>query len=361
MAGVQQFILHLLDGLDRSKYEIHVATRTGGEFDAQLRLRNVPIHPLPCLRREISLWDFIALIHLCLIMRRHRFDIVHTNSSKPGFLGRIAASICKIPKVLHSCHGTPFNVTQPPTMRRFYMLLEWFANRLCHQVIFVNHADRLLYIRKNILPAHKAMTIYNALSPAKQKQLEEIAKHRVYPEQGMITIGSSLRFSEPKNIIEVVIRACNACKVNEFLRFVFVGDGEHLDLCRTIVGTNKLNERILFPGWDNDIFSWLKRMDLFVLYSVSEALPICVIEALFAGLPVIGSAIDGIKELVDEDCGYLVPVTSPIELEELFISLTERRAEIRKKSLAASSTIGLKCSYERMISSYQMVYDGYLY
>ncbi|MDZ4121644.1 MAG: glycosyltransferase, partial [Candidatus Cloacimonadaceae bacterium] len=186
LSGVQNFMLHLIDGLDRAEYEIHVASFPGPDLQEALRQRNITHIPLPWIRREISLWDPICLLHLIYIINKNAYDVVHTNSSKPGFLGRIAASLCKTPIIVHTAHGTPFRDDQNPLVKRLYISLEALANRYCHKVVFVNHADRLRYLEMQIIQEAKATTIYNALPPAKFQSLDRIADARKYPDAGRI-------------------------------------------------------------------------------------------------------------------------------------------------------------------------------
>ena len=58
------------------------------------------------------------------MLGRHRFDIVHTNASKPGLLGRLAARLCHVPLILHTEHGTAFQEDQPAFQQYFFRQLE---------------------------------------------------------------------------------------------------------------------------------------------------------------------------------------------------------------------------------------------
>ncbi len=359
LSGVQNFMLHLIDGMPRETpdgYEIFVASMPGPDLENELQKRHITHIPIPSFRREISIHDLFALIHLIFVIKKYRFDIVHTNSSKPGFLGRIAAKICGVPLIVHTEHGTAFQEDQSPLKQRFYMLFEALANLLSDRVVFVNNSDREKCIKLGIIPPEKAITIYNALPHLKRKELETIAASRIYSVDGKITIGSALRFWDQKNIIQIVISACKICKQTENLRFILVGDGEHYDLCKSIVHSHGLNSRILLPGWDSDIGKWLKVFDLFMLYSRWEALPISIIEAMHSGLAVLGSDLPGICELVDESCGYIAPLASPQAFEEMLLYISRHPEELQTKGRKAVHTIQNKCSFDAMVKGYSGVY-----
>jgi len=382
LTGVQNFSLHLLEGLEENEFEIHVASQPGGPLMEAVRQRGYNYHPLSQLRHPISGRDLLAFWQIYRLCRRERFDIVHTNSSKPGLLGRIAARLAGVPLVIHSSHGTPFQRGQRVVPYVFFVILEWLGGLFCDKVAFVNHSDRLNCVKMGILPEDKAVTIYNALPP---EQVARLAGSVIsakagtdptnHPAQDLdnthpdfdsrvgrfgnrpyILVGSTLRFSTQKNIIEVILAACEACALEPRLRFVFVGEGEHYQLCRAIVSSKKLNDRILLPGWDNEISLWLATLDVFVLYSRWEALPFSIIEANYSGLPVIGSAIPSIRELVNDEVGWLVPLDNRPALVRILTALPDQSAAILHKGALARQRIAGLCDYASMVDGYLKLY-----
>jgi len=264
----------------------------------------------------------------------------------------------------------------------FFVILEWLGGLFCDKVAFVNHSDRLNCVKMGILPEDKAVTIYNALPP---EQVARLAGSVIsakagtdptnHPAQDLdnthpdfdsrvgrfgnrpyILVGSTLRFSTQKNIIEVILAACEACALEPRLRFVFIGEGEHYQLCRAIVSSKKLNDRILLPGWDNEISLWLATLDVFVLYSRWEALPFSIIEANYSGLPVIGSAIPSIRELVNDEVGWLVPLDNRPALVRILTALPDQSPTILHKGALARQRIAGLCDYASMVDGYLKLY-----
>jgi len=357
MSGVQRFSLYLLDGLDRDEFDIWVACAPGGEFVEEIQKRGYHYLSLPWMKHAISLLDIAAFIHFVIVLKRHRFDIVHTNSSKPGMLGRLAARLCKVPLIVHTAHGTAFQAGQPLLQKRIFMALEALGNSWGHQTVFVNDSDRLRCLELKLVAANKASTIYNALPSQQEQVLVGMAAGRTVPGDEVI-IGSTLRFSHQKNVINVVVAACKACTRNPRLKFILVGDGEHVALCRTIVASFRLNDRIIMPGWDSEVLPWLKVFNAFVLFSRWEAMPFSIIEAMASGLAVIGSDIPAIAELVSEQSGWLVPLERIDLLEETFVQVANNpQAAFDKGQLAAQSIKGI-CSYAAMVAAYRALYLG---
>ncbi len=357
LSGVQNFSLHLLDSLPRDEFDIFVASAPGGDFERAVRQRGYKYIPLRFMRHPLSPLDAAALAELLRVMRFHRFDIVHTNSSKPGLLGRLAARICKVPLILHTEHGTAFQEDQAPARQRLFMNLEKIGNSLGHKVVFVNHSDRERCLFLNLLPESKAITINNALPPSQTARLDKIASSRQHdPAKADFVFGSTLRFTRQKNVVNMVGAACQACEREPRLRFILLGNGEYLDLCHQLVRSHGLNERILFPGWDADIIRWLPLFDAFILYSRWEAQPFSIIEAMHSGLPVLGSDIPSIKELVDPDCGWLVPLDAQTELIGTLVEIARESATAFAKGQNAAQKISRICSYGNMTAGYLKLY-----
>ncbi|MCK9333682.1 MAG: glycosyltransferase [Candidatus Cloacimonetes bacterium] len=352
MSGVQRFSIHLLEGLPARDYEIYVASKPGGPFVDAIQQRGWTYLPIRSFRHAISPTDLISFGEILYLCIKYRFDIVHTNSSKPGLLGRIAARIAGIPLIVHSIHGTAFQDYQSPLVYRGYMMLEKLANHCSDYSIFVNNSDRLKCLQLGLLPERKAITIYNALRP----DVTENSSGQRDPKS--FTIGSTIRFSEQKNVVNLTIAACKACTMNDKLKFILLGDGEHFSLCKSIVHSHRLSQRIILPGWDSDVKPWLKVFDAFILYSRWEAMPYSIIEAMHAGLPIIGSDIPSIRELVDDSVGWLVRLNDHDMLVSTMIDVASDPSGAKLKGTAAAKKVVQISDYNSMITSYRNIYEG---
>ncbi len=372
MSGVQRFSLLLLEGLPADEYEIYVACKPGGEFVDAVQNRGWNYIPLPLLRHPIGVLDLFAFLHLILVCKKYKFDIVHTNSSKTGLLGRIAARIAGTPLIIHTNHGASFLPHQHPLIYRLYMHLDKLAGHFCDYVTFVNHSERENYLRLGLVKPEQAVTIYNAIK-SRGREVERSGSLEVVKSGGLVvegsrgsdaakgqslTIGSTLRFSDQKNVIALTTYACKACDLNPGLRFILLGDGEHYELCKAIVASHHMTERILLPGWDSVVEPWLNLFDVFILYSRWEALPFSIIEAMHAGLPVIGSSIPSIMELVSEDVGWLVPLDNEAAFLDTMQAVANDPATILKKGQKAREKVQLLCDYDTMVKAYRSLYEG---
>ncbi|MFC1898214.1 glycosyltransferase family 4 protein [Candidatus Cloacimonadota bacterium] len=353
LSGVQNVMLKMLANLDNEKYEFYVISKPGGPLvDKVLELGYHHI-PIPSLRRDLSLLDGIAFLHLFWVFRKYKFDIVHTHSSKTGFLGRIAARFAGIKKIVHTVHGFPFHAAQQIPIRISYQILEKFAASFCSKLIFVNDFEREFAIKYKIVKEDKAVTIYNGIEfNSKKIKSDQLIK------KDQFTIGSVLRFEKIKNIEITIQTAIQVCRQNEKIKFYFIGDGSLLTACRTLVSDAGLEDKIILPGWQNNTSDWLKTFDAFLLFSISEGLSISILEAMSIGLPIIASDVKGNNELVSFRNGITVPINGIDRLAEVLLSLPTREEEMKNWGDESIAIVKEKFNMKTFISKYESIYES---
>ncbi len=359
LSGVQNMMLSLLSGLDKQEYEIYVISKPGGPLEEAVHQAGYHYLPVRTLQRNISFCDLAAFVEIYRLIRKYNFDIVHTHSSKTGFIGRIAARMAGVPKVYHTVHGFAIHEHQPNTINLVFMLLEYLAGKFCDQVIFVNNYEREMAIKKRILPERKVKTIYNGIlvGEFQVKKAEAYLSERDY-ESNPFTIGSVLRFTAQKNTLNTISAAIAVCQESDIIRFVFIGDGDDFLICKKLVEKENLNTRILLTGWQSEINILLAKMDVFLLYSRWEGLSISILEAMATGLPIVASDIKGNRELVNNENGILVDVNHKEELIAALVKLPYAKEQLKIWSIASRIKAQEKFNIEKFIREYKAIYDS---
>jgi len=354
LSGVQNMMLNLLDGLDPEKYEIFVASKPGGDLVKEIMKRDYNYIPLYKIEHAISPKDVLAFLELLQICRNQKFDIVHTHSSKTGFLGRIAARMAGVPKIIHTAHGFSFHPYQPIAQRMFYQALESISARFCDTMVFVNDADRMWAEKNPMFRNTSLLTIYNGVPIPDINHRQE----RFEFLRDRFVIGSSSRFSAQKNIVQTIEAAILSCRRNPKLAFVFIGDGELYNLCAKMVKSANLTDSIFLPGWQKDTQAWLEQFDCFLLYSLWEGLPLSILEAMSVGLPIIGSDIKGNDELISDLNGILVPPRKPEYLAEVLQGLPERQKELKTWGENSRKSVIQRFNMDDFIERYIELYES---
>jgi glycosyltransferase involved in cell wall biosynthesis len=291
--GAQTYVAQLLPALTE-QYDVIVAAHGAGPLQDAARAAGARFVPLDHVRRPIGLRDLAGIWELYRLFRRERPDIVHLNSSKVGALGRLAAAAARVPVRIFTVHGWSF-APHDGVSEQGYRLLERALSPLAW-TICVSEGERARAPWLN----GRAIVIPNAVDVASMPV--------AHPNGGPPTIVTVGRLVMPKSfwILGDALRLLPAGP----RRVLVAGEGPQAKYLSDIPGVELLGDR-------DDVPELLAQGDLFVLSTLSEGMPISVLEAMAAGLPVVASAVGGIPEIVvDGETGLLVPPCDPAPLAD---------------------------------------------
>jgi glycosyltransferase involved in cell wall biosynthesis len=312
--GAQAHVLDLAVGMN-GLFDVVVATGEEGFLTEACREQSIPVHVVPNLRREIKpIADLLSLRVLAQLMRRTQPDIVHAHTFKAGFLGRLAAKRLKIACV-YTVHMWPFGDGVPMSWRLTAPACERLAARWCDRVITVSEVGARQASKHNICDQAKVTSIWNGIPDhAARARLERETELRCT----MVA-----RFTGFKDHA-LLLRAFAGVPGNA--RLVLAGDGSTLAAAKALARQLGIDERVEFAGVRSDVPELLERSDVFILASKQETLPISILEAMRAGLPVIATNVGGIpEEVIHEETGLLVRPGSVEDLSAALIRLLGNR------------------------------------
>jgi glycosyltransferase involved in cell wall biosynthesis len=294
VGGAQTYLAHLLPGLTED-FDVTVAAAPPGPLVAATEAAGARFVPLRRMRRELSPLDPLAAVELWRLMRRLRPQIVHANSSKAGVLARLAAVAARVPIRVFTVHGWAFK-WYPGALGKAYLLADRLVRPLTTEVICVAESERKLGIAARTCTAQRTTMIANAVDVAAMPRAELAGEPPL-----LLSVG---RLKAPKDFATLAQALARLDPGS--VRVAIAGDGPDRAALEPLLPPGAiLGERA-------DIPQLLASADLFVLSSRSEGLPVAVIEAMAAGLPVIASRVGGVAELVEDGVsGLLVPPGDP--------------------------------------------------
>jgi glycosyltransferase involved in cell wall biosynthesis len=336
LGGAQQNTLYTCAHLDRGRFEPLLACGPGGYLDDEARaLPDVPVHFVPSLVRPVRpLSDLGALRALVALFRRERPAIVHTHSSKAGIVGRWAARLAGVPKVVHSIHGFGFHDGQRPAVRAAFVAAERWTARATDAFIAVSRANLRQGAALGLFPESKCRVIRSGIALDRFRGASRHAG-RLRGELGIAAddplVGMIACLKPQKAPLDFVATAARVLDRMPRATFVLAGDGElRGDVERAIARVPGGPARIRLLGWRRDTEALLADLDVLLLTSRWEGLPRVIPEAMAAGRPVVATAVDGTPEAVDEGrTGYLAPAGDTVLMAERLVELLaspERRA-----------------------------------
>jgi glycosyltransferase involved in cell wall biosynthesis len=307
VGGLERVITLLSRRLDRSRFEPSVlCLRNRGEFADELTAEGIPVHVLPWSRDAL---DYLAFLKLARILRAERIDVIHTHNTGPFFHGALGASLAGVRTHIHTDHARPF----PDRLR--WMVAEHFLSHLAYRVVGVSDHTTANLVRYERIPREKLVTIPNGieLAPARRSPVEVRASLRI--PDGAPVVGTAGRLTGQKGL-EFLIQAATLLRPRyPDLRVLLVGDGDQRGALEEQARAAGLDDRVHFLGIRMDIPDLLGVFDIYALPSRWEGLPMAVLEAMAAGLPVVASDVGGVPTAIRDGMeGFLVPPGEPAAL-----------------------------------------------
>jgi len=319
LGGAQKQLLSLIRGLDKERFNPYLITAYDGLLvEAAEEIPGLKLIRCRFLERPIRpVKDILALFFIIRFIKINNIDIVHTHSSKAGILGRLAAKASGVKTVIHTAHGWSFHDYQPAIAHYFYLFLEKLCAHFSSAIIVVSQWDKRRAAEELAGRLDRYRLIRYAINHEEFKS--KAAGSRIREGLGLsgedLVIGMIACFKPQKSPLDFIKLAAGIKKDFPNAKFVLIGDGALRKKICALVNKLKLKEQVILTGWRNDIASILSCLDVFVLTSLWEGLPIAVLEAMAAGLPVVATDTGGISEIVlHGKTGYLV---KPHDVEAL--------------------------------------------
>jgi len=280
-------------------------------------------HAVPSLVRPIHpRHDLRAYRDLYRLFRRGQFQLVHTQSSKPGILGRLAAHRAGVPAIVHQVQGFAFHEYSPRWKWLVYGGLERRAARYCDWMIFVSHEERRLAVNRGWIPAGRAVTIYNGVDlHATDPRHREPARREYRQRWGLADDEAAILFvgridnsgCSPKQPLMLPKIAAELEKLSPAKpwRLLVAGSGPEEPALRRLIERMGMEHRVVLLGWQENPLAMLHGADIMVQTSLAEGLPRVLVEGHAAGLPAVASDAKGNREVVGEGTGFLCPPKEP--------------------------------------------------
>jgi glycosyltransferase involved in cell wall biosynthesis len=297
-----------------------------GIFDEQAPFPNEfadcarPLCPTSLLPEEISRLPQ-ALIRIREIAKTHGVQVVCSHDYKSNFIGFFAARSLGLP------HVTIFHGRTGCTGRvRAYERLDTFLLRRSQAVIAVSHASAdTLY--RNGVPYARIHHVPNGVEPPDPSHETVGAIRREFglsASTPMIVYAG--RLSPEKGLDTLVEAATQVLSRIPDSTFFCVGEGPEREFLKREVRRRHIESRVVFPGYRRDIDAFYQDMDIFVLPSRTEGMPLSLLEALARAKPVIATAVGGVPEVIDDGrTGVLIPPGNPDRLARSLLDLLADR------------------------------------
>ena len=308
VGGPAVIVAELMRGLDKSAFEQILVTGYCDENEADYLdtvATDVKATRIAGLGRSVSLVaDLKAFFGLVSLIRKYKPDVIHTHTAKAGVLGRLASLLAGRGAVrVHTFHGHLLHGYFSGFMTKLVILIEKFFAARTSVLIAIGSKVRDDLLAVGIGRADKYRVFFPGL-PAPKSIAKATAQNalEINSETLYITfVGRLTQIKRPDRLLDVA----KECKDRGLdLRFLVAGEGELFESSKARCEREKLN--VTFFGWRNDIDQIFAASDIAILTSDNEGIPLTLIQAAQAGLPIVATNVGSISDIViNESTGYL--------------------------------------------------------
>ena len=367
-------VLHVITGLEvggaeRVLLETARYQRAEGHAVGVCALR--PGGPLAPAVREVCPLFTVDMGHaltpgvvwrLARLMRRGRYDVVHSYLYQANLVARVAARLARVPVNISSvrCSYTWLNW-------KHFLVDRWTA-RLADCITSVSEATRQFSIEREGLPAAKIVTLRNGIDVARfDAAVADRAETRAATRAALgytttdLVVCMTGRLHEQKGHTSLFQAAERLKDRYPHLRLLIVGDGPARAALERECQARGLSGMVTFLGIRKDVPALLAASDLFAFPSLYEGLPNAVLEALALYCPVVASTADGTVEIIENEVhGLLVPPADAAALTVALERLLADPALRQKLAEAGRKRVVEDFSFDNMMHETETLYYHYL-
>lgn len=350
VGGLPRVVATLCAFIDREQFEVAVLCLNAlGPLADELTSAGTPVQLLDQERRRP---DYFAFLKVARLLRTERFDVVHTHNTQPFIDGGIGATLARVRTLVHTDHARNF-----PDKRR-YIVAEHVLSHFAYRVVGVSEHTTANLRRYERIPQRKLLTIPNGID-ARPYELPfdpTVKRQELGLSDGPV-VGFAGRLATQKGVAYLLEAMRLLLRRFPRLTLLVAGEGPlNPDLRRTARELG-VESSVKFLGVRPDMPELYRLLDVFVLPSLWEGLPMVVLEAMAAGCPVVASGVGGVPSVVEhESSGLLVPPQRPDQIATevgRLLDSSELRERFRQAGRVAFKQ---RFSAESMARRYEDVY-----
>lgn len=302
IGGGESHLLSLVENLDRTRFDPVVLSFTDGPMITRLRTMNIDTSIIHTIRPfDITKWKSVLKF-----IKEKQIDIIHAHGTRANSNIIWAARKLGIP-VIYTVHGWSFHKDQSFLTRRIRVFGEKYLTSKTDLNISVSESNKLS--GQQLIKSFKSIVINNGIDQKKfdpRKQFKNIRSELNITESAVLLLFIA-RFTSHKQPLSLLSAFKNALHDNPNLHLLMVGEGDQKSEAEEWLKKEKLQEKVTFQPFREDIPDILATGDIYILPSLWEGLPIGLLEAMAMGKAVIATKVDGTIEIVEDKVnGYLI-------------------------------------------------------
>lgn len=358
--GAERLMIPILANMDRRLFSVRVGVfqvRNGNPIADDLRALGIPVDliPVPYMR------DLTAVSRITAYLKDVNADLIHAQLELGDILGGLAALRMRLP-IVSTLHTMP---SQDMSLKsRMHQEVEYFCLRhFFNMVISVSDEARQFHKEIGKLPDRKTCTIYNGIDlshfpVSPQSNREAVLREFNIPAASTVLITVAV-LRELKGIQYMIRALPEILSVHPDLYYLIAGSGDFQSALMDEAARVGVSERVVFAGARKDVPALMSASDIFILPTLTEALPTVLAEAMAASLPILASRVGGVPEMVEDGInGKMVAPADPQQLANVCTDMLRDPDALVKMGLAGRQIVEEKFNVRVQVDKLQALYQS---
>lgn len=338
--GAERFCVDLANALAKKGHNVTIISLSV-QIPLRCELNNVNVICLKNNRFSV----FLNIIALTQLFIRHKFQVIDTHLFLSSFYARIAAFFARTAVIVTHEH------TLTPWKKSYHRLLELLLSKITDKVICVSktvavkriHDEKINISKIDIIPIGIDLNRFKPKYPKWSKN-----------------VGFVGRFVPAKNLFQVIEVYHRVQLFFPNTKLILIGDGPLRDVIEKTITARQLDGRIEITGFVKNVEDFLESISILILLSVREGLPVCILEAMAAGIPVVATQVGAIPEIiVNGKNGFLVCINDVQGTSNIIVDLL-RKDEMRKRMGENSQITAAKYDIKTIAQKTATLYESLL-
>ncbi|PON18640.1 hypothetical protein C2W62_06950 [Candidatus Entotheonella serta] len=354
--GIEEHVLSLLQRLPRDRFRFGLACPPELVDAMTNDLVDLPVTVFPVRATGWTRWRDIR--QLCRILRRFQSDIIHCHLFRATLVGAPVAWAMRVPVILETYHGREAWRQDGFIKGRF--IIDRLVSCCVSHIIAVSRATACFLIEHKRIPAKKITVIPNGRDLQSFQpgcRASSAIRKRFHIPASAPVLGVIGRLEAQKGHQYLLQALPQICAAFPDTRLLLVGEGSLYGALQGQAKDLGLHDHVIFAQFQRDIPAFLEAMDIVVLPSLHEGLPLTAIEASAMAKPVVATEVDGIPEVVrDGTTGVLVPPAAPEALAQAVLTLLQRPDLTFQYGAAAHAWVRQQFDIQRQVGETERLY-----
>lgn len=311
----------------------------------------IPFFPI---RMKTGL-NLLGAYRIVQFARKNNFQIYHVHGYKAHILiGFLPKFITKMP-IIATVHG--WTSAKKWSVLGLYRLIDEISLRYMDYVVFVNKGAMNLHVASKI--GKRAQVIPNGITPLQHSKSFQLDKKVTEFCKGSYVVGSIGRLSAEKAYQQLIEAFSQFCEYCSNAKLLIIGEGKERALLEQIVSNCGIRDKVLLPGYFSEAWRYMYLLNVYTISSLTEGLPITLLEAMQCRIPIISTAVGGIPDVIlDGKSGILYKSGDKKALVQGLVKLYKDEAFCKKMVESAYNIAIKQYTCKSMTTQYIALYKN---